>query len=70
MFQRRHFAKLAELINKAQASMEPEAFNEYVQEWTANLAGTNPNFNRSRFIAACMGNPTGRDKAAVRRSFN
>jgi len=69
MFQRRHFAKIAELINSAQISMDPEAFAEYVERWTDNMRGTNPNFDASRFRAACMGNPTGRDIAAVRRSF-
>jgi hypothetical protein len=63
--QRRHFAALAAKLFNEGASLDK--INEVANE----LRGTNANFNRSRFIEAALGRPTGRDVAALnRRDFS
>lgn len=54
LFTRRHFVTLAQWLAERDA-LEEEA------EWLARkLATTNPNFDRSRFLAAARGEPQSR----------
>ena len=64
MFQHRHYVEIAKMVNKAKVKRSPPAFGDYCQEWADMLTGTNPRFDRERFITACYGFPVnGRDKA-------
>lgn len=67
MFQHRHYVELAKMIGRAQDRMTAKGFAEYVIEWTDMLTGTNPRFDRQRFMTACHGKPVNkRDKATAR----
>lgn len=55
LFQHRHFAVIAAVIaNLDNSDVYPEPLRaEVAKAFADRLAATNPNFNRSRFIAAC-----------------
>lgn len=63
-FEHRHYKALAAII----ADMVPDeryGFTraDIAEAFASRLEGTNPNYNRGRFLAAAMGNPSnGRDR--------
>jgi hypothetical protein len=59
--QRRHFAAIAKELFDKGANLDA------IKETANKLTHTNPFFNRTRFIEAALGRPTGRDVAALRR---
>ena len=69
MFEHRHYKKIAAAINAVCDNMSDNgvmtqaAYQYFVFKFADEMRGTNPNFNRERFIAACQGTPSnGRDK--------
>lgn len=66
-FQHRHYVKIAETIALL-PTHEGDSMRQLVAHtFAAALADTNPHFDRGRFIAAAMGNPSnGRDKRKSR----
>lgn len=64
VFEHRHYKKIAHIIAQAKRYGIVGGQHEHVAEWFAEeLKGTNPAFNRERFLAAALGQPSnGRDK--------
>lgn len=64
VFEHRHYKRLAAII--AELPVRPGGqimWREVVDAFADGLKGTNPNYNRERFIAAATGQPSnGRDK--------
>jgi hypothetical protein len=57
LFEHRHYVRIAEIISGLPAG-GTHALRGDVAEWFATqLAGTNPRFSRSRFVAAAKGQP-------------
>lgn len=62
VFEHRHYKRIAAIIAEMNSG-QPIYHGELVEMFAERLAGTNPAFNRDRFIAAASGNPSnGRDK--------
>jgi hypothetical protein len=65
MFQHRHYVELAKMVGQARDRMKSGPFADYVEEWADMLTGTNPRFDRQRFVTACHGKPVNsRDNGA------
>jgi len=61
MFQHRHYVFIAQTI--AALAVEDETRRYIADEFASALRGTNPNYDRSRFMSAALGKPeNGRDK--------
>lgn len=64
MFQHRHYVLIAQTIASLEIPETEYSIRNMIADHFADaLRGTNPQFDRSRFIAAALGNPSnGRDK--------
>jgi hypothetical protein len=62
LFQHRHYRKIAEILAECRQDMRDIAHADLIGLFAYRLVGTNPNFDRARFLAAAMGEPiNGRD---------
>lgn len=60
-FEHRHYKLLADIIAKLPEDSKATLANIFAD----SLKGTNPRYNRERFVAAAMGTPSnGRDKVS------
>ena len=63
-FEHRHYKAIAAIIADAKRVGFGDGQRDHIAEWFADaLRGTNPNYNRERFLAAAKGEPSnGRDR--------
>lgn len=61
-FEHRHFVKIADILNGLRG-MSPEMHESVIAHFADELRGTNPRYNRERFLDAARGTPrTRRDR--------
>jgi hypothetical protein len=66
VFQHRHYVRIAETIASIRGKFGNDDTRIIAEHFADNLRGTNPNFDRQRFISAAMGEPSnGRDRACA-----
>lgn len=63
-FEHRHYKAIAAIIAELDFGLsDPITRRDVAETFADALKGTNPNYNRERFLAAAMGTPSnGRDK--------
>lgn len=52
-FEHRHFATVAAIIKDMRAYLPGNTGDRVAEEFADSLAGTNPRFDRARFLRAC-----------------
>ena len=63
LFQHRHYVRIAEIIATARGKFGSDDARIIAEHFADALRGTNPNFDRQRFISAATGEPSnGRDR--------
>ena len=64
VFQHRHYVRIAETIASIRGKFGSDDARIIAEHFADALRGTNPNFDRQRFISAAMGEPSnGRDRS-------
>ena len=63
VFQHRHYVRIAEAIASIRGKFGCDDTRIIAEHFADALRGTNPNFDRQRFVSAAMGEPSnGRDR--------
>ena len=58
VFQHRHFVCIAEIIAAARGKFGKDDTRIIAEHFADGLRGTNPSFDRQRFVSAAMGEPS------------
>jgi hypothetical protein len=63
-FQHRHYARIASMLSPTVDKFDRDAL---IAEFADMFAADNDRFDRERFLAACYGNPTRKDRRSGER---